>query len=130
MPIHVDWDPQQPRIMRLTFIGKWNRRDFIAALDACAEQIFQTPRTVHVIYDFNESAAPPRDMLAGLQHANRILPPNQGVVVYLNANSVVKAFLLMAKRYDLPATRYIYNADSYTEALALIRKKAPRMQTT
>ncbi|MEL6308918.1 MAG: hypothetical protein AAFN11_13170 [Chloroflexota bacterium] len=128
MPIDIQWHKQQPRLMELTFKGQWDNEAFVDALTTSTQAILETPHTVHMIYNFSESSTPPRDMLAGLHFANRVLPPNQGVVVYLNANSVIKAFVLMAKRFDLAVTRYLYHADSHQEAFKLIKTKAERTQ--
>ena len=125
MPIDIHWHKQNHLIV-LTFKGQWDNESFIDALTKSTHAILETPHTVHMIYDFSESNTPPRDMLAGLHYANRVLPPNHGVVIYLNANSVIKAFILMAKRFDLAVTRYLYHASSHQEALHVIKAKAER----
>jgi len=129
MPINLGWYNNTHNIMQLRFTEQWDVTDFITALDKRAQYIHNVPHTVHMIYDFSESLATPRDLLAGLQHANRTLPQNQGIVVYLNANAVIKAFVLMAKRTGLPATKYLYNADTREQALNIIHEKAPRVHS-
>lgn len=128
MPISIGWYGDSQRMIHARFIGQWDVSDFINVLENSASLMQQVTHPVHVIYDFSASTATPRDLLAGYHFANRILPSNQGVVVYVNANSVIKAFVLMAKRTGLPAAKYIYNTDSREDAYRLIIDKAHRVQ--
>ncbi len=128
MPISISWYGDSQRMIQARFMGQWDVSDFIMVLENSASMMRQVSHPVHVIYDFSTSTATPRDLLAGFHFANRILPSNQGVVVYVNANSVIKAFVLMAKRTGLPAAKYIYNADTREDAYRLIIDKAHRVQ--
>lgn len=128
MPISIGWYGDSQRMIQARFIGQWDVSDFINVLENSASLMRQVTHPVHIIYDFSASTATPRDLLAGYHFANRILPSNQGVVVYVNANSVIKAFILMAKRTGLPAAKYIYNADSQEDAYRLIIDKAHRVR--
>jgi|GEM_PF-5182457 len=127
MPISISWYGDSQRMIRARFIGNWDVSDFMSVLDNSATMMRQVPHPVHVIYEFAESTATPRDLLAGFHFANRILPTNQGVVVYVNANAVIKAFVLMAKRTGLPAVKHIYNTDSREDALRIIIDREHRV---
>lgn len=127
MPISMSWYGDSQRMIQARFVGKWDVADFMTMLDNSATMMRTVSYPVHLICDFSASTTTPRDLLAGFQFANRILPSNQGVVVYLNANSVIKAFVLMAKRTGLPAAKHIYNADSREDALQIIIDRAHRV---
>ncbi|MGJ3239447.1 MAG: hypothetical protein ACFE0Q_12125 [Anaerolineae bacterium] len=129
MPIRLNWYGNSHRMILIRFIGAWQVADFITALDNSANMIHSAQHPVHLIYDFSNSGATPRDLLAGLHHANRIAPANQGVMVYVNANAVIKAFVLMAKRAGLPMSRHIYHADSHADAYRMIIDKAHLVQS-
>lgn len=129
MPITIGWYRNTNHIVQMSFDSQWDLSDFTAAIDKSTHLINAVPYTVHLIYDFSNSLTTPRDLLAGLQYANRLLPHNQGIVVYLNANAVIKAFILMAKRAGLPAAKYIYNADTHEQALKIIEDKAHRVHS-
>ena len=128
MPISISWYGDSQRMIQARFMGQWDVSDFMTVLENSASLMRQVEHPVHLIYDFSSSTATPRDLLAGYHFANRILQSNQGVVVYVNANSVIKAFVLMAKRTGLPAARHIYNADSREDAYRIIIDKAHRVQ--
>lgn len=128
MPISVSWYGDSQRMIQVRFVAGWDVADFMTMFENSASLMRQVEHPVHVIYDFSTSTVTPRDLLAGFHFANRILPSNQGVVVYVNANAVMKAFVLMAKRTGLPAAKYIYNADSREDAYRLIIDKAHRVQ--
>lgn len=127
MPVSISWFGDSQRMIRACFIGNWDVSDFMSVQDNSASMMRQVPHPVHVIYEFGESTATPRDLLAGYHFANRILPANQGVVVYVNANAVIKAFVLMAKRTGLPAAKYIYNTESREDALRIIIDREHRV---
>ncbi|MGB7337311.1 MAG: hypothetical protein WBC91_00350 [Phototrophicaceae bacterium] len=128
MPVSLNWYGRSQRMVQARFIGQWDVSDFITTYENTAALMQQVSHPVHVIYDFKESTATPRDLLAGFQFANRILPSNQGVVVYVSANAVIKAFVLMAKRMGLPAVEHIYNVDTQEDAYRIIIEKAHRVQ--
>lgn len=131
MPISVTWHNINQTIIKMTFDGLWDVADFIAAHDRSLKMMHQVShcQTIHMMLDFKVSQATPRDLLSGFQYINRTLPPNQGIVVYINANSVIKAFVLMAKRAGLPATEFIYHADTLDDAYRLIDAKAYRVHS-
>lgn len=129
MPINIGWSGSSQRIIQVRFVGEWDVADFITILENSATMMRYVNHPVHVLYDFKESSSTPRDLLAGLHFANRILPTNQGVVVYINANSVIKAFILMAKRMGLPASKFIYNADSREQAYQIMIEKGYQAYT-
>lgn len=120
MPVNIGWYGNSQRIIQARFVGYWDVADFITTFENAAALMSQVSHPVHVIYDFEESTSTPRDFLAGLHFANRILPTNQGVVVYVRANAVIKAFVLMAKRTGLPAAQHIYNADTREQAYQIM----------
>lgn len=129
MPINIGWHGNSQRIIQIRVIGDWDVADFITTLENSATMMRHVSHPVHILYDFNKSTSTPRDFLAGLHFANRILPTNQGVVVYVGANSVIKAFILMAKRTGLPASKYIYNADSREQAYQIMVEQGHRVYT-
>jgi len=130
MPIQIDWLNEEHNIIYVRFLGKWNRYSYTSLVDTTNAMIETVSNEVHLIHDFTQSQATPRDLLAGLQYANKQLRPNQGLSIYLNANSVIHAYVLMAKRTGLPATAHIYYANSKETAIELIEKKAPRTKTS
>lgn len=120
MPVNIGWYGKSQRLIQARFIEQWDVADFITTLENSASLMSQVNHPVHMIFNFNESTSTPRDLMAGFHFANRILPTNQGVVVYVRANAVIKAFILMAKRTGLQATKHIYNADTREEAYQII----------
>lgn len=127
MPIQIAWLSEEKTVIVARFVGEWTMSDYFRFVDEREGLIKAQPHLVHLIYDYSESVSNPKDLLAGAQYANKHMPSNQGVVVFLKANAVIKAFMLMAKRTGLPVTRYVYTAESKDEALSLIEKKAKRV---
>lgn len=127
MPIQISWLNEEKSVLVARFVGEWGMNDYFRFVDEREGLIQAQPHLVHLIYDYSDSSSNPKDLLAGAQYANKHMPSNQGVVVFLKANAVIKAFMLMAKRTGLPVTRYVYTAETKEEALSLIEKKAKRV---
>jgi hypothetical protein len=127
MGIQVAWMNDSKTVLVARFLGEWTMGDYFRFVDEREALMQAQPHMVHLLYDFSESSSNPQDFLAGTQYANKHMPNNQGLVIYLKANSVIKAYMLMAKRTGLPVTRYVYTAESKEEALSLIEKKANRV---
>lgn len=128
MPISLNWYGTSQRMILARFTDEWDVSDYITAYQNSVNLMQQVSYPVHMIYDFRESITTPRDMLGGFQHINKLLPPNQGVVVYVGANSVMKAFVMMAKRMGLRTAKYIYLVDSTEDAYRIIIEKAHRVE--
>jgi hypothetical protein len=127
MAIQVSWLDESKTVLIAHYAGEWTMSDYFRFVDEREAMIMAQPHLVHIIYDYTDSNSTPKDLLAGAQYANKHMPRNQGLVVFLKANAVIKAFTLMAKRTGLPVTRYVYTAESKEEALSLIEKKAHRV---
>lgn len=129
MPIQIDWLNKEQTVIYVRFLGKWDRHSYQTLVDTTQSMIDSVSHKVHLIHDFTQSHSTPRDLLVGMQYANKQLPVNQGLSVFINANSVIQAYVLMAKRTGLPAASHIYYANSIEDALQTIKKKAHRIKT-
>ena len=130
MPIQLDWLNKEQTIIYVRFLGRWNRHSYTTLVDTSKSMIESVEHQVHQIHDFTQSHSTPRDLLAGMQYANKQLAPNQGLTILLHANSVIQAYVLMAKRTGLPLANHIYQAISTEDALQVIRKKAKPTKTS
>ena len=129
MPIQIDWFNQEHTIISARFMGKWNRHSYTMLIDIAKSMIETVEHHVHLIFDFSQSQSAPRDLLVGMQYANKQILPNQGLTVYINANSVILAYVLMAKRTGLPLASRIFYAESKDAALQILNKKVNPTQT-
>jgi hypothetical protein len=127
MAIQVSWMDESKTVLVARYAGEWTMGDYFRFVEEREALIMAQAHKVHIVYDYSDSTSTPKDLLAGAQYANKHMPNNQGIVVLLKANPVIKAFMLMAKRTGLPVTRYVYTAESKEEALSLIEKKAHRV---
>lgn len=130
MPIQIDWLNQQQNIIYVRFIKEWNLRRYRTLIDTSNRMIQTVSHPVHLIHDFSQSESTPRELLVGMQYANKQLSANQGLTILINANSVISAYVLMAKRTGLPSARHIYHATSFEESLHLIKKHAHRINAS
>lgn len=129
MPIQIDWLNTEQTVIYVRFLGNWNRQSYMTLIDTAKSMMESVSSKVHLIHDFSQSSSTPRDLLVGMQYANKQLVPNQGLTVLVNANSVIQAYVLMAKRTGLPVASQIYYATSKEDALQVIKKKAHRTTT-
>ena len=123
MPINMNWVSDDHRILLQTFSGRWLLDDYHKMVDEAAHLLADVDYRVHIITDWTDSASNPPNLMAGARYAEKKLPDNQGVVVYVNADVVIKAFLKIAQTLRMKAAENLYLANSVDEALAIISEK-------
>jgi len=127
MAVEMKWVTDDHRILLQTFSGKWTVDDYHIMVDEAAKLLGQADHLVHIITDWTLSTANPPNLMAGARYAEKKLPANQGVVVYVNADGVIKAFIRIAQTLRMKAVENLYLANSVEEALEIIYQKSRDM---
>jgi len=123
LSITLDWFNTTHTILLATFAGKWTLDDYHLMIDEGASRINAENHTVHVIYDLTQTNTTPAHLMSAARYAEKRLPENQGIVIFVGANVIIKAFLRMAHQMKLKAARYTYTVDTLEDALIFIEEK-------
>lgn len=120
MGITVSWYNDEHTILLEQFEGKWLLEDYYRMVDEAAALLAATPHTVHIIVDVSGSALPPAQMVSGMRYALRKMPPNEGVVTFVQPGAMAKALIDLAKRFAPQSTDKVFIDTSREAALATI----------
>ncbi|MCU0513906.1 MAG: hypothetical protein MUE40_15205 [Anaerolineae bacterium] len=85
MPIHLEWDDAECRILRLNFDGGWTWDDFYAATRERDRLLNSQPHRVDLLADFSSSGKLPAG--SPISSARSVLaspPPNLGMLVIVS----------------------------------------------
>lgn len=88
-------------------------------LDQAAALLAAKAHVVHIICDFIPSQSIPDNAVSGIHYANEKLPPNQGIVAFVNPGVVTKSFINIARNIKLEAARDVRVSGSLDAAMSL-----------
>lgn len=123
MPFTVEWYDKNETILLERMTGNWGYEDYRQMVDQAAAMINTKFHAVHVISDFVESPAVSREAFSGASYAELKMPPNQGVVVYINPEPVLELAIGIARRAGFRATKHLYTAATIEEAMQMIEER-------
>jgi len=135
MPITVQWEDDDRRIIRQTFTGNWTWKEFIHACtsdEGNAGLMRSVSHTVHVISDFTQSGPIPLGgAISQSRSVMRHYPPNWGTLTVVTTNPFVRT-LVNAFRSTYPSSfgARTFAAATIDEAHALIAEWERRSAST
>ncbi|MDX1994106.1 MAG: hypothetical protein SF029_17095 [bacterium] len=127
MPITLSWFNTEKTILYEHFHGTITLQDYYVMVDEAAALLEECPYPVHILADMGglNQKTLPTNLLLAAKYADKRLPPNQGIVVYVRPGSFINSIIQISRRAGLQATRHLYTAQSLDEAVQLIAEKAP-----
>jgi len=123
MPVAMDWDTPERKIIRVTFIGEWSVDEIHRMLTKRNSMMECVNHPVHQILDMTASTSSPSNLLSVTSRAE--LPANKtgSLVVVVNASNYVKSVAKIMKRLSPRLFEGIYAVDSLEEAYAKIAEQ-------
>jgi hypothetical protein len=120
MPATLEWFNADKTILLETFEGHWTLQDFCDLVDQAADTLATVEHTVHIILDLANSAALTAQLTSGMRYALRKLPPNQGIVVFVGADTFVQVAIGIVSKLSPPMVDILYMAGTLPQAEAII----------
>lgn len=120
MVIEITWHDAEHTILWMTFPRNWDLTDYHQMVDEGAALIKAEQHTVHVVYDFRGNFGVPKDLITAARYAEKRVPANQGLVIFLKPNMMVKGFLRLGHSLNFKSVSHLYTADSVDVVLQLI----------
>lgn len=124
LTIELTWFNDEKTILLATFANNWTLDDYHQMIDRGSQQIKAQPHIVHIMYDMTDVIKSPTDLVVAGRYAEKKLPPNQGIVIFVGANAVIRAFVAMGQRMNLKAARHVYTVATFEDGLQIIKEKA------
>ncbi len=122
MPVQVEWDDDDRRIIRQVYSGYITLDDYTQAVDQVAEMVSQVPHTVHSIMDRRAITASPSSALPALLYANRRLPGNLGLRLVIAPSIYTRMIVNIGRRVAPRVIHQVYFAETLEEARLIIQE--------
>ena len=120
MPVAMDWDTPERKIIRVTFLGEWDVDDIHRMITKRNSMMECVNHPVHQILDMTDSISSPSNLLSVTGRAE--LPANKtgSLVVVVNASNYITSVAKIMRRLSPRLFEGIYSVDSLDEAYAKI----------
>lgn len=122
MVIIVEWYNTEETILLETFDTFWTTEDYFHLVDKAAAYLEQKDYLVHIIADFSATRSIPPNAMSGIRYAEKKLPANQGVIIFVAPGTIITLFLRIARQLNLKAAAQIYTADTVQMAYERIQE--------
>ena len=120
MVIELVWEDTDRTILRHIYQDAWSVDDFLKAVNESRALLLEVSHPVDLIIDMCEAAGPPPQIMSAYQYADRMVPPNQRLIVMVNPNEYMKAFNNIVGKIAPRASENRYLVKSLSEAHDLI----------
>ncbi len=104
MPIHIEWDNSEKKILVYTFEGVWSLNEFYIAFAQGNLMMDSVNHTVHTILDMRKSGSLPNGFIGTIRTLGAKPHDNLGQMAMIGANGFVQSFINLSRRI-LPAGR-------------------------
>ena len=121
MPVYLDWQNHEKRILVYTFVGEWTSAEFCKVLEQRIALVQnQQPYTVHSIVDLSETNMVPADLFSHVAFISANTQENDGVIAIVRIPHIIRNVTQLIFRL-LPHLRsHVHMVDSADEAIRLI----------
>ena len=120
MPVTMDWDSPERRIIRVTFFGEWDVDDIHRMITKRNSMMECVNHHVHQILDMTDSTSAPNNLLSVTGRSE--LPANKkgSLVLVVNASNYIQSVASIMRRLSPQLFDGIYFVDSVDDAYSKI----------
>lgn len=94
MPVTIEWDNEEPTVIRTTFTQPWQWEDYQDAIDRILVMCRETTARVDMITDFTHGGTfPAGNATPHIQRFRNNKPANFGLLVVVNPNLYVQTMI-------------------------------------
>lgn len=121
MPVHLQWDEEDPEMLRVTVVGKWTLEDLVLATDQTQKIIEHVGKPIFIIFDATESYGLP--IGNAVPHMQRIFRLNYHHTVLIGGSSLSHILINMILKLNPSLLKKFQIVDTMDEAEDIIRQK-------
>lgn len=124
MPVAMDWETPQRKIIRVTFMGEWDVDDIHRMITKRNSMMDCVNHSVHMILDMTASTSSPSNLLSVTSRIE--LPANKtgSLVILINPSNYIKSVGKIMRRLSPPSFEGVYAVHSLEEAYAIIAEQS------
>jgi hypothetical protein len=123
MGIKVTWDNEDHSAIRYDYEGKWTWNDLYEAVKECHRLLDSVNYKVDSIIDLEHSSLLPENALSHGQSVVKMSHPNQGIMIVVGANALVRSLLDIYKRIYVKNTPPVLVARTMAEARETVQRR-------
>lgn len=123
MPVAMDWETPERRIIRVTFLGEWDVDDVHRMITKRNSMMECVDHHVHQILDMTASTSSPSNLLSVTGRAE--LPANKkgSMILVVNASNYIQSVANIMRRLSPQLFNGVYFVDSLDAAYAKIHQE-------
>lgn len=120
MVYDIFWYDDEKTILCQRFQQSLTTTDIKEAANMSAAMLATVPHAVDIIIEVDDPPLLLKDLLETTQHLNRIVPPNQRLVIVIGAGHLLRSMIAIWGKIAPKATEKIHFMDTLDDALAYI----------
>ena len=120
MPVAMDWDTPDRRVIRVTFMGEWSVDDIHRMITKRNSMMECVNYPVHQILDMTNSTCAPNNLLSVTSRAELPASQNSSLVVVVKPSKYIRSVASIMKRLSPRLFENIHSVDSIEEAYSMI----------
>jgi hypothetical protein len=93
MGFSTTWDNTEQTILRVSYDGLWDLRDFRSSTSQAYEMIRSVAHPVNVILDLSLSSGMPYRFSSAIRDVNQDMPQNTGQIILVQKNLLVEVMI-------------------------------------
>ena len=130
MPINIRWYNDEKTILLEELSGTYTLDDYIALIDEAREHVMSCDHTVDIIGDFTGTnhRKLPHYLMSAARYADKQVPPNQGIAVFVNPGMFIETILRMARQLQIQAADEVVVAKTVDEAVEIIEQEQAKRE--
>jgi hypothetical protein len=98
MPIHVEWENDEKRVIRVTYLGRWTVEDAYGLRDKIRALLTEVEYQVDSIHDMRQGSSLPPSILTHTREIMAQPTPRMRLVVLVGTNSFVQVMYDVFKK--------------------------------
>lgn len=125
----VFWYDEDKTILCQRYLKGSESADFYQAAQTSARMLARVPHAVDVIIETHNlsNLSKVKGLFSVAQHVDRIVPPNQRLVVAVGMNHLLTSMVEVSRKIAPKATENVHFVDTFDAALAFIHEYRARL---
>lgn len=119
MSVSLRWENRNKTVLRITFWNKWTVEEYLRKASDAIMMIESESHIIDILIDLRTGSYIPKgDSISAFRMMMDELPPNSGIIVYLNDNPVQQRLFKLQTQFYQSVRRWSRNSLFMVETLA------------
>lgn len=124
MPVAMDWETPERKIIHITFMGTWDVNDLHRLITKRNSMMECVKHYVHQIYDMSGSTSSPSNLLSIMSRAELPSDKKGSLIVIVKASDYIKSIANIMRTISPSLFNDVHFVNSVEEANTLLNRAA------